>query len=93
MPIGLIPGLLSNGMRRHARKALRLSGFTRDMQSLRPTAARAEQRSLEADLNDVHSLLQANASSPDKPAAPLVLSAAFCIRLAFRLSKIMGFGG
>ncbi len=83
MPIGLTLGHLSNGMRRQARKALRPSGFTRDVQSLRPTAARAEQMFFEADLNDIHNLRQAKASSPDKPAAPLVLSTAFCIRLIY----------
>ncbi len=77
MPIGLTLGHLSNGMRRQP------SGFTRDVQSLRPTAARAEQRLFEADLTDMHNLRQAKASSPDKPAAPLVLSTAFCIRLIY----------
>ncbi len=69
MPIGLTPGHLYNGIRRHARKAVSPSGFTKDVQSLRPTAARAEQRSFEADLNEVQSLRQAKASSPDRPAA------------------------
>ncbi len=49
------------------------SGFTKDVQSLRPTAARAEQRSFEADLNEVQSLRQAKASSPDRPAINLLI--------------------
>ncbi len=92
MPIGLTPGHLSSGMRRQATNALRPSGFTIDVQSLCPTAARAEQRSFEEDLKEEHNLRQANASNPDSPAAPLVLSAAFSIRLALRPSKMMGLG-
>ena len=88
MPIGLTPGHLSN---RQATKVLMPSGLTRDVKSLRPTAAREEHRSLEADLNDEHNQCQANASKPDRPAAPLVLSAAFIIKSASRLSKIIGF--
>ena len=52
MLIGLTPGHLFVQWN----KALRPSGFTKDVQSLHPTAARAQQRSFEADLNDVHSL-------------------------------------
>ncbi len=66
-------GHLSSGMRRQATNALRPSGFTIDVQSLRPTAARAEQRSFEEDLKEEHSLRQANASNPDSPSAPLLL--------------------
>ena len=43
MPIGLTPGHLSNGISRQATKALRPSGLTKEVQSLRPTAAREEQ--------------------------------------------------
>ena len=92
IPIGLTPGHLSNGRRRQATKALRASGLTREVQSLRPTAAREEQRSLEADLKEEHRRRQANASRPERPAAPLVLSEAFEIRSALRLSKMMELG-
>lgn len=51
-----------------------------EVQSLRLTAAREEQRSLEAHLNEEHSRYQAKASRPARPAAPLVLRAAFEIR-------------
>ena len=88
MPIGLTPGHLSKGIRRQAIKALRPSGLTRDVHSLRPTAAKEEHRSLEADLNDEHSLGQPKESKPDRPAAPLVLKAALRIKSAFRLSKM-----
>ena len=87
MPIGLTPGHLSNGISLQPTKALRPSQLTKEVQSLRPTAAREE---LEADLNEEHSLRHANASRPERPAAPLVLSAAFKIRSALRLSKTMG---
>ena len=76
MPIGLTPGHLSNGISRQATKALRPSGLTKEVQSLRPTAAREEQRSLEADLNEEHSLRHANASIPERPAAPPCVIAA-----------------
>ena len=81
-------GHLSNGRRRQATKALRASGLTREVQRLRPTAAREEQRSLEADLKEEHRRRQANALRPERPAAPLVLSEAFEIRSALRLSKM-----
>ena len=61
MPIGLTPGHLSSGRRRQAMKALKASGLTKEVQSLRPTAAREEQRSLEADLNEEHNQRQAKA--------------------------------
>ena len=89
IPIGLTPGDLSKGIRRHATKALRPSGSTREVHNRRPTAARKQHRSLEAALNEEHSLRHAKASSPESPAAPLVLSAAFKIRSALRLSKMM----
>ena len=87
-------GHLSNGRRRQATKALRASGLTREVQRLRPTAAREEQRSLEADLKEEHRRRQANALRPERPrpAAPLVLSEAFEIRSALRLSKMMKLG-
>ena len=74
MPIGLTPWHLSNGSRRQAMKAIKASGLTREVQSQRPTAAREEQRSLEADLNEEHSRRQAKASRPARPATPLVRS-------------------
>ena len=76
MPIGLTPGRLSRGINLHATKALRWSGLTQVVHKRFPTLARAEQRSLE-DLKELQSLLQAWASRPDRPAAPLVFRAAF----------------
>ena len=92
MPIGLTPGDLSSGIRRQVTNALRPSGLTRDVHSLRPTASREQQRSLEVDLNEEQSLRHAKASKPERPTAPLVLSAAFKIRSALKLSKMMGLG-
>ena len=53
------------------------------------TAAKAEQRSLETDLNELQSLHQAWASNPDKPADPFFFSAAFRIPSAFISSNII----
>ena len=53
--------------------------------------ARAVQRSLK-DLKELQSLLQEWASRPDRPAAPLVLRAAFRVASAFRFSKRIGIG-
>ena len=51
MPIGRTPGHLLSGINLQATKALRWSGLILSMHSRRPTAARAVQRSLDADLN------------------------------------------
>ena len=59
IPIGRTPGDLSSGIRRQATNALRPAGFTREVHSLRPTAAREQQSSLEADLNEEQSLRHA----------------------------------
>ena len=92
MPIGLTPGRLSRGINLHATKALRWSGLTQVVHKRFPTLARAEQRSLE-DLKELQSLLQAWASRPDRPAAPLVFRAAFRMASAFKFSKRIGFTG
>ena len=92
MPIGLTPGRLSRGINLHATKVLRWSGLTQVVHKRFPTLARAEQRSLE-DLKELQSLLQAWASRPDRPAAPLVFRAAFRMASAFKFSKRIGFTG
>ena len=88
----LTPGRLSRGINLHATKALRWSGLTQVVHKRFPTLARAEQRLLE-DLKELQSLLQAWASRPDGPAAPLVFRAAFRMASAFRFSKRIGFTG
>ena len=92
MPIGLTPGSLSRGISLHATKALRWSGLILSVHKRLPILARAELRSLE-DLKELQSLLQACASRPDRPAAPLVFKAAFRIASALRFSKRIGFTG
>ena len=93
MPIGLTPGRLSRGINLHATKALRWSGLTQVVHKHFPTLVRAEQRSLE-DLQELsQSLLQAWASRPDMPAAPLIFRAAFRMASAFRFSRRIGFTG
>ena len=47
-----------------------LSGFTNEEQRGRPTAARAEHISLDADPKEEHIRLQAYESKPDGPADP-----------------------
>ena len=67
IPMGLIPGHLLSAMRRHARKAERPLGSTCVVQSLLARRASEWQRSCEADLNEVHSLLQQCVSIPEGP--------------------------
>ena len=69
-PIGLTPGHLSSGIRRHATKALSPLGLTLVVAMRRPTLASVVHRLLEADLKEEQSLLHAYASSPEGPAAP-----------------------
>ena len=76
IPMDLTPGHLSSAMRRYARKADRPLGLTCVVQSLLARRASEWQRSCEADLNEVHSLLQQCASIPEGSAAPLVWRAA-----------------
>ena len=52
-------------------------------------AAKAEQRSLEEDFNELQSLRQEWASSPNKPADPFVFSTAFRIASAFKSSNMI----
>ena len=59
-------------------------------QSRLATAASDWHRELDAALNAVHNLRHAWASSPDGPAAPLVLSAVEHMSWASMLSKMTG---
>ena len=52
--IGLTPGHLLSGIRRQATKAVKPSGWTREVAIRLPTSASAVQRLVEADLNDEH---------------------------------------
>ena len=81
MPIGLTPGFLSRGMRRHATKAVSPSGFTSVAHSLRATAAKALQRSVVGFLKEEQKRRQEYASIPEGPAAPCVWMAA-CLMLS-----------
>ena len=62
IPIGLTPGHLSSGMRRHATKALSPSGLTLVVAIRLPTLASTSQKLVEAALNEEHYCLQAYAS-------------------------------
>ena len=76
IPIGRTPGFLSRAIRRHAKKEAMTEGSTRLVQRRLATEASALHKSREADLKEVHNLLQLSASSPDGPAAPVVFKAA-----------------
>ena len=90
IPIGRTPGFLSRAIRWLAKMGAMLVGSTRQVQRRFATEARDRQRSLDVDLKEVHILLQAIASSPEGPAAPLICRAADLIRVASRDSKITG---
>ena len=92
-PIGLTPGHLSSGIRRHTTKALSPSGLTPVVAMRRPTLASAVHRLLEADLKEEQSLLHAYASSPEVPAVPWVCRAACHMASASRPSNMMGLAG
>ena len=89
MPIGLTPGFLFSGIRRHATKAITISGWTLLVHRRQATAARALHRSLEAFLNEEHSRRQAYTSTPEGPAAPWVWRAACLMLSPVIISKIM----
>ena len=59
-------------------------GFTKVVQSLRAVAAKASQRSADADLNEVHSRFQDVVSRPEGPAAPSILRTVLRINLSYR---------
>ena len=86
IPIGLTPGHLFSAINRQARKADRPLGSLKDVQRLLANMAIELHRSQEAEWKDVQRRLQQYASSPEGPAAPLVLRAAERIQLAYILS-------
>ena len=83
MHIGRIPGFLSG------QKGDRDFGSTYDIHILLATWAREWQRSLDAPLKDVQSLLQPCASKPDGPAEPVMFVAAEQMAVALIDSKTM----
>ena len=91
IPIGLTPGHLSSGIRRHITRALSPSGLTLVVAIRRATLASAEHKPVEHDLNEEQSLLQACASSPEGPAEPWVRRDVCLIVSASRPSKVIGF--
>ena len=87
IPIGLTPGHLFSAINRQARKADRPLGSLKDVQRLLANMAIELHRSQEAEWKDVQRRLQqCIASSPEGPAAPLVLRAAERIQLESILS-------
>ena len=73
--IGCTPGFLFRAIRRQARKGAIVEGSTKTVQRRLAMDTRELQRSKEADLKDVHNLLQESASSPEGPAALVVCRA------------------
>ena len=90
MPMGRTPGHLSRAISLQARKGASPRGSRCEMQRRFAKSASAWHRSSEAVLKAVHNLLQAWASNPDGPAAPLTLSEVERIRRASMLSKMIG---
>ena len=90
MPIGCTPGHLSRAMSLHAKNGARAWGFTSVVESCFAKSANACHRSFEANLNAVHSLLQAWALRLDDPAAPLTLNEVERMRRESMLSNITG---
>ena len=82
-PIGLTPGHLPSRIRRQAMNALSPSW-------LALVAASAIHKLFEADLKEEQSLLHANASRPEGPAAPWVCRAVCLMASASRPSNMMG---
>ena len=81
-PIGLTPGHLFSGIRRHATRAFKPVGCIGDVHIRRAMFARELQSSCEAALKEVHILLHAFASTPEGPADPCVCRAAFRMAIA-----------
>ena len=88
--IGWTPGFLLRAIRWLAISGATIAGSTSSVHSRRAVAAREWHSSEDADLNDVHSLLQLSASTPEGPAAPLVHKAADMIIPASRDSNRTG---
>ena len=79
-------------MRRQATKAESPLGFIKVVQSLRAVAAKASQRSADADPNEVHSRFQEAVSRPEGPAAPSILRTVLRINCPPILLKLTGWG-
>ena len=89
-PMGLTPGHLSRAISLQASRAEMPLGSIYVVQSLLVRSAREWQRSCDADLKEVHNLLQQCASKPEGPAEPFVARAEERIVLASMLSNITG---
>ena len=86
IPMGRIPGFLSNATRRQARRGESPLGSTYTEHNFLANKDKEWQRSSEDLLKAVHSLLQQWASVPEGPPAPVVWSAASRMRRALRPS-------
>ena len=76
IPIGCTPGFLFRAIRRQASRGAMVDGSMKLVQRRLAADPREWHRSKEADLKEVYSLLQLDASSPEGPAAPVVCKAA-----------------
>ena len=76
IPMGRTPEFLSRAIKQHAKKEAMAEGSTKLVQRRLATEASEWHKSREADLKEVHNLLQLSASTPDGPAAPVVFKAA-----------------
>ena len=92
IPMGRTPGHLSRAISLHATNADSPLGSTKQVQSRLATDASVLQISVEAVLNEVHSLFHAAVSKPDGPAAPSILRAVLRMSWPSILSKVIGCG-
>ena len=90
IPIGRTPGFLFKAIGREDEKGAIKDGFIKSVQKRLATTAREVHRSSEADLKEVHNLLQQRASKQDGPAAPDVRYAVEGIKEASMASNTIG---
>ena len=80
-------GGLSYTYRSNSWAFIRCDQATKVVQCLRAVAAKASQRSADADLNEVHSRFQGAVSRPEGPVAPSILRTVLRISCPSILSK------
>ena len=92
IPMGRTPGHLSRAISLHATNADSQLGSTKQVQSRLATDASMLHISVEAVLNEVHSLFHKAVSKPDGTAAPSILRAVLRMSWPSILSKVIRCG-